>query len=73
MAHGELSSYRDGPRKGHFPDSDATDMTAGQSSTDESGLKGGDAPLPGNETAGLIDGRGTKNIGRSGPGGEGIG
>jgi len=70
---GEMSSYRNNPRPRAVPDRDATDMTAGQSSTDESGLKGGDAPLPGNETAGLIDGRGTKNIGRSGPGGEGIG
>ena len=72
MAHGEMSSYRNGKRSGHFPDVDATDMTANQSATDESGLKGGDSPIPG-DTAGMIDGRLTKNVGRSGPGGGGIG
>lgn len=71
---GEMSSYRNNPRDGTrtVPDRDATDMTSGQSSTDESGLKGGDSPLPG-ETAGMMQPKITKNVGRDGPGGGGIG
>ena len=70
MAHGEMSSYRNGKRTG-TPDTDATDFTANQDATDESGLKGGAASLPG-ETAGLTNPRVTRNIGRDGPGGNGI-
>ncbi len=70
--HGEMSSYRNGKRPRAVPDIDATDMTANQGATDESGLKGGDAPLPG-ETAGMMQGRLTRNVGRDGPGGGGIG
>ncbi|KKL07494.1 hypothetical protein LCGC14_2585500, partial [marine sediment metagenome] len=38
--HGEMSSYRNGKRPRAVPDIDATDMTANQGATDESGLKG---------------------------------
>ncbi len=69
---GEMSSYRGSPRPHAVPDRDATDMTANQGATDESGFKGGDAPLPG-ETAGMMQGRLTRNVGRDGPGGGGIG